>query len=490
MTIMFTKHSVHKAQSALLFSAISSMLYLIPVSSFAGVPPAPTPSPGGSSLSLSGSGLTGNQIAAGATIDILCPRNIVGAQLQDRCNALIDGRAQGSPPSKAGTGTAAGSVTDAQLSSILGSVTSEQTAAQGTNAVEMANNQQGNIGARFAAIRQGRQGGLNISGLMLRDSHGNLLSKTELDKLSSALNPLAAGDGSSVFDRLGIFVNGSIDIGDRNTTLNEIGFGVDQYGTTAGIDYRFTDNFIMGAAFGFQHADTEYASSLGSMDSDSFSGSLYGTFYTDNGFYIDGIFSGSSLKYETRRNIEYTVSAGSTVLDAVRTTAFGNNEGREYNASLNGGYNFNFGGLTLTPQARVEYINTQIDALNETGGRGWALHIDEQEINSLTSALGGQAAYPFSFTWGVLIPTLRAEWVHEFMNGNRTITAHFMQDPSKTRFNILTDSPDRDFMYLGAGLSAQFTHGISAFVNYETLLAHKFASNHSFTGGVRFELDF
>jgi outer membrane autotransporter protein len=429
-------------------------------------------------LILNGSGLSSNQVSAGNAINILCPKGLAGFELQTRCDRLILGRQQ--------TDT----ISDGELGAVLGQTTSEQTAAQGTNAIEMSNTQQNNIGGRFATIRQGRQGGLHLSGLSMRDHQGSLLSRNELDKLSKSLNPLAAGDGSSVFDRLGIFINGSIDIGDRETTVNEVGFGSDTYGTTLGVDYRFTDNVVLGVAFGYGHTDTEFAHSSGSMDNDSFSGSIYGTFYTENGFYVDGIFSGSSLHYETRRNIKYSVNAGTAIADNVNTSTRGENEGQEYNAALSGGYNFNIGGLTLTPQVRLEYINKQIDSLDERGGQGWAMHIDEQNIDSLTTAVGGQVSYPFSFFWGVLMPTVRAEWVHEFYNDDRVVTAHYIQDPTRTKVNILTDSPDRDFMYLGTGLSAQFTHGFSAFVNYETLLAHKYASSHAFTGGLRYELAF
>jgi outer membrane autotransporter protein len=178
------------------------------------------------------------------------------------------------------------------------------------------------------------------------------------------------------------------------------------------------------------------------------------------------------------------------VNDRVNTSANGENEGQEYNVSFSTGYDFSFGGLTVTPLVRVDYIDTQIDALDETGGQGWALHVDNQEFNSLTTAVGAQTSYAFSFPWGVLIPTARAEWVHEFSNDSRTVTAHFIQDPTQTKFNILTDSPDRDFVTLGAGMSAQFEHGISAFVNYETVVGHKYIEAHSFSTGVRFELSF
>jgi uncharacterized protein with beta-barrel porin domain len=85
---------------------------------------------------------------------------------------------------------------------------------------------------------------------------------------------------------------------------------------------------------------------------------------------------------------------------------------------------------------------------------------------------------------------VRAEYIHEFENNSRSIRARFIQDTNNTVFNILTDSPDRDYIVASAGISAQFIHGISLFVNYDTVQAHSYINNHNFSGGMRFELPF
>jgi len=47
--------------------------------------------------------------------------------------------------------------------------------------------------------------------------------------------------------------------------------------------------------------------------------------------------------------------------------------------------------------------------------------------------------------------------------------------------------PEAPYFYLGAGLSATFKRGVSAFVYYESVLGWANFTNHAFTGGVRFE---
>ncbi|MGR9051880.1 MAG: autotransporter outer membrane beta-barrel domain-containing protein [Gammaproteobacteria bacterium] len=402
-----------------------------------------------------------NRDAVNETILTICPAGIVGAELQVRCNNLVG---FGSPDS------------------VLTQVTTEQTAAQKSTALEMSNGQLSTLSNRISAIRSGRQGGgVNISGLMF-DSEGRPLSGRQLAKINGKLNTMAAGDDD--FGRLGVFLNGNIGFGDRRTTANEAGYNLDTHGATIGMDYRFTDNFLLGMAFGYDNATSGYANSLGKMEADNYTGAIYGSFFTDSGFFIDGIFSGSHVDYSTRRHIQYSIS------ETINTNAFGDNAGNEFDVAMTSGYNFSFGGLTVTPQVRVEYTSNEVDALNERGGQGWALHVDSQDFESLQTAAGLQLAYAISLPWAVIMPTVRADYIHEFQNDQRNITAHFSQDPSQTRFNIITDKPDRDYITLNAGVAAQFAHGISAFVSYDTVQAHSYVSNHNFVGGVRMELSF
>ncbi|MEQ1638507.1 MAG: autotransporter outer membrane beta-barrel domain-containing protein [Methylococcales bacterium] len=410
---------------------------------------------------------TPNETAVGNNISAVCPGAEQGTDFKTRCDNLIRSTRTETP------------ITGQQLTDVLGKVTSEQTAAQNTQSLEMNNNHMSTLSNRISAIRNGRvSGGLQLSGLMF-DSNGSV---TQLAKLNRTANKAAAGD--SDFDRLGIFVNGNIGFGDRRLTNNEAGYNQDTHGATAGIDYRFTDHFLLGTAFSYNNARTGYVNDLGKMDTDSFSGAIYGSFFTDNGFFVDGIFSGSHADYASSRHIQYQVP------EVINTFATGKNQGDEFNVAMTSGFNFNMGGLTLTPQVRVDYTSTHVDALNEQGGAGWALHVDQQSFESLQTAAGLQLAYAVNLPWAVIIPTARAEYIHEFQNDSRNIRAFYLGDPSQTRFNILTDTPDRDFIVASAGLSAQFAHGISAFVNYDTVQAHSYINNHNFSGGVRMELSF
>lgn len=71
------------------------------------------------------------------------------------------------------------------------------------------------------------------------------------------------------------------------------------------------------------------------------------------------------------------------------------------------------------------------------------------------------------------------------MNDSETLTPFYTVDPLRIPLLALTDDPDRDDVELGVGLSAVMPGGLQAFANYQTLLAHRYVSDHIFTLGMR-----
>ena len=431
------------------------------------VTPEPTPPPVTTLFDETINQLSSNEKEVAKTLQTLCSSGHVGADLRKRCDGLLED-----------------SLAAPELEYITKRMSSEQTAAQATNTIQMLDSYLNTLGSRTQQIREGQQEGVRLTGLDIKDSNGNSLSANQLAQINDYLNREAAGDDDTGFDRLGFFMNGSYAFGKRDNTDKELGFDEYGYGTTLGVDYRLLDNFVLGAAFGYNYMKSDYISSLGQMESDAFSGALYGTFYLDNGFYVEGSVSGTSLDYNSQRNIIYTANS-----DSVKTATTGENSGHKYNINLATGYDYYLEGLRLSPQLKVNYANVHIDELYEQGGQGLALHVEDQDFDSLSTSLGFQTSYPLSFSWGVLIPSFSADWTHEFLYSARTINASFMQDlgSSKSKFRIYTDNPDRDFVNISAGASAQLKYGVAMFFNYESILTHRHIDSHLFTGGVRVE---
>jgi outer membrane lipase/esterase len=393
----------------------------------------------------------------------------------------------------------------------LGQVAAEEVATQGTLSVETSTR---NIGARLAALRAASIGvSVRRFALHPQEPPPPVTLVASLSQYA-AVGSAVPVETANPFPRLGIFANGTYTFGDKDETRSgaandtiEPGFDFDTFGATAGVDYRFTDSFILGLAFSYQTTDADLDASSGSVDTKSYNLSVYTTYYI-SAFYMDGIVTYGWNDYDIDRNIRYNIAgrnddfpvltpSGETT--TVNQTAKGDTDGRQFSFGFGAGYDFSVGGVTFGPLVRLNYIRLDIDGYqeeidNEDDGFGWVLDVDSQDVESLISVLGGQVSYAISTGFGVLLPQVRFEWQHEFEDDSRTITARFVHDPGdpetnqRTPINYTTDDPDRDFFNVGAGLSATFRGGVAAFVYYETVLGLDDVTAHSFVLGVRKEL--
>ena len=71
--------------------------------------------------------------------------------------------------------------------------------------------------------------------------------------------------------------------------------------------------------------------------------------------------------------------------------------------------------------------------------------IDSRDAESKQTALGGSVAYVKSVSYGIWVPKLTAEWVHEYEDNEREVKAHFVNAPTSGAFALPTGAPDSDF---------------------------------------------
>jgi outer membrane lipase/esterase len=370
----------------------------------------------------------------------------------------------------------------------------EEVITQGTSAVEVSNTQFANIGARLAALH---------GGVMSRSLLGVALDRQRtprVETLVASLLPYAAVASAvpaepQTFKRFGLFVNGTLTTGDKDATAREAGFDFNTYGVTVGGDYRLTEHVVLGAAFGYANTDADLDASNDRMDTEGLSLSFYGTYYVLTRFYVDAVVGFGWSNYDTTRHVRYAFvdSGGST--RTVDQTMQGDTESTHYSFSFGLGYDFHLGGVTFGPFGRVNYVKVDIEGFREDvalnpGNTETAQNLDiaSQNAVSLTTVLGAQASYALSTGFGVLVPQVRVEWEHEFEDDSRRIVATYVEDPGSSFLRIPTDDPDRDFFNVGAGLSAVFAGGMSAYFYYETVLGLDNVAAHHFALGVRKEL--
>ncbi len=287
--------------------------------------------------------------------------------------------------------------------------------------------------------------------------------------------------GSEAFGRLGVWVNGNFHLGEVDSTPNLLGFNYKNWGVTLGSDYKLTEKFLFGGAFSYILSDSDFDHRSGHLDTDSYIGSLYGSYYPFENFYVDGIVHYGHINYDLIRDLDLAMPQ-----DPGRNLAKSDTDGRLWGFTATAGYHLQHGGLTFTPYVRASYRRLIVDGYRETSNLPLLrLEVGEQHVRSLQSVVGGQVSYAISLPWGVLTPQFRGEWHHEFRDPSRTIATRFTEDVLSRVVPIKVPAPDRDFAIFGTDVTATFAHEVSAFVGYEALVGYQHISSHRIMGGVR-----
>ncbi len=311
----------------------------------------------------------------------------------------------------------------------------------------------------------------------------------DIHKLSQAVGGSSGDDGSLLANRFSVFVNGMGGFGDMKSSDRENATDFSSGGIVIGLDYRFTDHFVSGMAFGYSHLDSDFQQSVnvsgGGVDADIYNLSIFASYDIAN-FYVDGTFTYGWSDYDIERGVVISESISSNV-DRVATA---DADGEQYAAGFGFGYNYNLKAFNINPYFRLDYYHGKIDDYTESGAEGLNLSVDEQNFESLQTLLGVQLAYAFSHSYGVFIPQFNVGWYHEILNNSRAINARYTAADilsSNPTLTALTDNPDRDYATVGFGFSNVFQGGVQVFFNYQALLGYRNINSNGFTGGVRYE---
>jgi outer membrane autotransporter protein len=324
--------------------------------------------------------------------------------------------------------------------------------------------------------------------LVLRGGGATLASNGNLDWQNTVGG--SAGDAPAFADgRIGIYLNGAVGSGDKDTTDYEAGYDVDTNSFTAGIDYRFSDGLVAGAAVGYGTSEADYVGG-GGFESDGISGSLYASFYGER-FYLNVLGSYGQMDHDLDRVISYALNCspctnqptGAFSIDAVAT---GSTSSTIYSAGVDLGYELADGPFSFTPMASLTWVQVETDGFSEQNAGSaneLALVYDDQTANSMEAQFGLSAAYNHSSAWGVISPFARIMVVRELRDSRQSFDTRYLfdpcfetnrctaavTDPQQTAFRVQSDRLDSSFYRWAVGAAATFANGFSAFAEYESL---------------------
>lgn len=407
---------------------------------------------------------------AGAVADALneiCNAPGQDPRLIEQCQAIQAGVA---------AGDAAG------VEAALQGIAPEETQTQNATVVELGGAHLDSIGQRLSALHVARNSRRGTGQFAMNFDYAGIPVSSLVQSLTQNEDP--GNDGAGLLGSpWGIFANASVGGGDRDATNRASGFDYDRFDLSVGADYRFNETWVAGGAFGYSSLSSDLDGNGGSVDSDSFSILGYASYSHPGGTYVDGILSYSGVDFDQDRRIAFTV--GGTTVNEIASSE---TESDQFGFDVSIGHAFNNGAWVITPSAAIRYLDTGIDAFQETGADEFNVSVEDQELESLVAAFSLNVSRNISTAGGILVPYGQLTWNYETEDSADALVVRLVSDVSQTPFIVVGDERDSSYGNLDLGLTWVRPGGFQGYVAYTRLFGLEFFSDHGITFGGRWEL--
>ncbi len=191
---------------------------------------------------------------------------------------------------------------------------------------------------------------LSNQNIRLNFSNSMMASLSEIIPVSNKTNEVL----DKLSDEWSFWSEGSISFGRAGDTSHSSSKKIDSKGISFGMDKKISENKLYGYAFRYGRDEVDVGSFGTTLDTDSVSLSLYGTFPHDDERFIEGILGVSKLKTDHVRK-----GGGNT-----RT---GNRNGSQVFGSINYFTTYQKEKFNISPNIRIDLSYTELSKYSETG---------------------------------------------------------------------------------------------------------------------------
>ena len=240
-------------------------------------------------------------------------------------------------------------------------------------------------------------------------------------------------------------------------------------GVNLGLDAMVNDQTTVGFAFTMAKADITTNSSKSDVTANTYMGTLY-TGWTMENYFFDTMFSYGRTKNELERTVsgaKYKAEADATV----------------WGASFAAGYNYQMNQWTLQPRVEFNYMNVNMDDLDEKGGAlTQKVAFSDYEVMELGAGL--RVLGEFELEQGVLRPEFKLMGYHDFKDEKSKVTVT-MADPSNSaEFEGL--ERDQNRVAAGMGVNFEMQNNLTLGLHYEHNWMGDYKAN-SLNASVRYD---
>jgi uncharacterized protein YhjY with autotransporter beta-barrel domain len=235
------------------------------------------------------------------------------------------------------------------------------------------------------------------------DTAQQLLAANEAGEATALSSPTNAAASDGQPSRFGYWIDGRIDLGQRDAMTNQSELRFQTDGISLGADYRLNDWASLGAGAGYARDESDVGRNGSRSTGTARIMALYGSLRLADKWFVDGVLGYGALDFDLKRYI--TDTAG---------FAAGSRDGKQTFGSLTTGYESRQDNWMLSPYGRLDLMTTRLDAYTESASGVSALHYNKQTVRMTTGTLGMRGEMLFKTHLGNLIPRARFEYRHSF----------------------------------------------------------------------------
>jgi outer membrane autotransporter protein len=244
----------------------------------------------------------------------------------------------------------------------------------------------------------------------------------------------------------GMFVAGTLVLATQDSSSREAGFDLNGADFTAGFDYAFDENTLLGFALSYGMSALDHSNG-GSLDTRSVQLALYGATTPVEGLQLDGYAGLALTDYELTRIV--------SVPGIGTAPAEGDFSGEQFSAALRMKYQHSLEGFDIESYGMLSYLGVWTDAYTETGGLGAALSVDKQFFDTLSGTLGVRISRAFNIESAIITPYIGGSYTRQFDGDSRSVTSTFAAAGlGATPFTVRSDSDGENIGTFDFGFNA------------------------------------
>jgi uncharacterized protein YhjY with autotransporter beta-barrel domain len=256
-----------------------------------------------------------------------------------------------------------------------------------------------------------------------------------------------------------LWVDGSIDFGQRSARGEQQGFRFTSNGISTGGDYRVSNQLTLGVGAGFSRANSDIGDNGSKSKASSAVMSFYGSVRPSRTTFLDGVAGYGTVDMDTVRFV--------TGDNSYATSTRG---GKQMFVALSGGYEYRTDDLMLSPYGRVELASTTLDKTSETASGNNALTYFKQTSRVSSGVLGLRTEGKLTSRAGVWTPRVRIEYRRQFSGAGEAGIAYADLAADGPTYILKSEAQAVATWTAGLGVRLLLSNGVSVLIDYNSNL--------------------